>query len=71
MTDGDARSLDISLDFPDPAMSCTALIWKDGDDAGVHPVHLNKEMMQVDQTAIVQAKPAEGGGHVMMIQPDE
>ncbi len=66
MTDGEGRTLAIPLDFLGEG-SFQATIWRDADDADVHPTKLEKEVMPVDQDTVLEAIMAPGGGHVVYI----
>ena len=65
MTDEDARTLTIPLDFLGEG-SYEATIWKDAPDP--NPTRLEKEIMQVDQDTVLEAVMAPGGGHVVHIR---
>ena len=67
MTDWDERELDISMDFLGEG-KYIATIWKDGEDANENPVSLIKEEIELDNSTILKAKLAKGGGHVIHIR---
>ncbi len=67
MTDWNARSLPIALDFLADG-KYTATIWEDADDADKVPDHLNKRKTEVDKTSVIDANLAPGGGHVVHIR---
>ena len=70
MTDGNARNLEIPLDFLDPG-TYSATIWQDGEDAGENPTSHTREEMEVDSGDIIEAWLAPGGGHAVHLTPVE
>jgi alpha-glucosidase len=68
MTDMDARTLKIPLSFLDEGTYvCT--IWRDAADSYENPTNLEKEVIEVDQTSVIEAVLTPGGGHVVHIKP--
>jgi alpha-glucosidase len=67
MTDEEGRTLSIPLDFLGEG-SFEASIWKDASDADVKPTRLEKEVIAVDQDAVLEAVMSPGGGHVVHIK---
>jgi len=68
MTDMEARKLTIPLDFLGEG-SYRATIWKDAGNSEVDPTNLEKEVIDVDKTSVIEALLAPGGGHVVHIVP--
>ena len=68
MTDEQARTLEIPLSFLDEG-DYEAVIWMDGDDASEFPDHLSKETRTVSAGDVLQARLAEGGGHIIHLRP--
>jgi len=64
ITDENARSFDISLDFLDSGVEYTATIYKDGKDAhwDQNPLALDIETIKVTRESNLSLKLAEGGG---------
>ena len=67
MTDEEGRPLSIPLDFLGEG-SFEATIWKDAADADVNPTRLEKEVIAVDQDAVLEVVMSPGGGHVVHIK---
>jgi alpha-glucosidase len=68
MTDIEARTLSIPLDFLGEG-SYRATIWKDAGNSEADPTNLEKEVIDVDKTSVIEALLAPGGGHVVHIVP--
>jgi alpha-glucosidase len=69
MTDWDARSLDINIDFLGEG-SYTMKIWKDGINADRHASDFAQEKTEVSKSSKVKIEMAPGGGWVAIISPD-
>lgn len=67
MTDEEGRTLSIPLDFLGEG-SYEATIWKDAQDADMHPTRLEKEVLPVDQDIVLEAVLSPCGGHVVYIK---
>jgi alpha-glucosidase len=68
MTDGEARDLNIALDFLGSG-NYEATVWADGKDAASNPVSLEKNTIPVDASGHLMAKLAPGGGQVIRLTP--
>jgi len=66
MTDWDARTLELDLNFL-PEGNYKMKIWKDGINADKHAADFAMEEMVVTSTSTVKAKMASGGGWVAII----
>jgi len=67
MSNENSREVTISLDFLKEG-SHSAVIWKDADDAGIHPAHLIKdEIRELTSDSILRLKMEKGGGFVMIL----
>lgn len=67
MTNEDSRELIFSLDFLGKGTH-GATLWKDAEDAGIHPSHLSKEeISDLSSGEQLSVKMEKGGGFVMMI----
>ena len=64
MTDMEARTLTIPLDFLDEG-TYVATVWKDAADSFEHPTHLDKEIIEVDRSSVIEAVMTPGGGNVI------
>lgn len=64
ITDENARSLEIKLDFLDPDQEYTATLYKDGEDAhwDKNPLSLDIETITVNKNSKLTLNLAEGGG---------
>jgi len=66
MTDGDARDLDISLNFLEEG-AYTARVWKDGTEVKQDPTQISLEELEVHAESVLKASLAAGGGLVAHI----
>jgi len=68
MTDGEARELDIALDFLGTGQF-EATLWADAEDAAHYPEHLDRKSLVVDAGSTLNTKLAPGGGWAARIIP--
>jgi alpha-glucosidase len=68
MTNEDARESEFPLDFLGPG-SCRATLWKDAEDAGSEPSHLDRETFEVTAESTFTIRMERGGGFVMILEP--
>lgn len=61
-----SREITLSLDFLGEGKR-SAVLWKDGEDADLHPAHLQKEQFEVSAEKILTLRLAHGGGFVLVI----
>ena len=66
MTDWDARTLELNLDFLDSG-NYKMQIWKDGINADKHAADFAQEELQVNSSSIIKVEMAAGGGWVAII----
>ena len=66
MTDWDARTLELNLDFLDSG-NYKMQIWKDGINADKHAADFAQEELQVNSSSKIKVKMAPGGGWVAII----
>lgn len=67
MTDWDARTLDLNLDFLSEG-KYTMKVWKDGINADKHAADFAQEKIEVSNSSQVKVKMAPGGGWVAIIE---
>ena len=68
MTDMDARTLSIPLEFLEDR-TYEATIWKDAPDSYENPTHLEKDIIEVDRKSVIEAALGPAGGHVVHLKP--
>jgi len=68
MTDMEARTLSISLDFLGEG-TYEATVWKDAEDSFDNPTHLETEVVEADRSSVIDAEMTPGGGHVIHLKP--
>ena len=69
MTDWDARSLQISLDFLEEG-TYKMKLWKDGINAAKHAADFETEELEVSKTSKIKIDMAPGGGWVAVISAE-
>ena len=70
ITDGERRSVSLTLDFLDADRNYTATIYRDGANAGwdTNPTDYTIEQMGVDRTSTLDITMAPGGGFAISIK---
>lgn len=67
MSNEEAREQSFTLDFLEEG-TYSATIWRDAEDAGSYPAHLeNEELPDLNRESIIQVKMEKGGGFVMIV----
>lgn len=70
ITDGEARSVEVSLDFLDDNSEYEATIYRDGDKAGwdSYPTDYTIEKLRVTSADSLTIRMAEGGGFALQLR---